>query len=397
MFPYVPLWFTPSASVETEFAYCTCQPGIESALKAEVAARIPAWKFAFSRPGFVTFKLPGTMLASRFEPMRLTFARTIGLSFGRVETDSPALGPLAEKLWEHEATKSLAADGPLALHVWSRDRDIPGENGVEPGPTPETLAAVAAIRRAAPEGALVERGEGEDATTKAKVALDIAMIEPNQWWIGAHTLRSRTDRWPGGVPRLELPAHAVSRAYLKMQEGLRWAGMPARKGDYWLELGCAPGGASQALLDAGMNVVGVDPAEVDPMVAGHPQFEQIRAKSREIGVDEVTDASWITADINVAPQYTLDTVERLVTHDSMHVRGLLLTLKLLSLNLAKPNEVTAMIEQVKAWGFGDVRTRQLAHNRREYCLAAVRSRGQRRVARGKRRTNRKPSTPDSTS
>lgn len=374
---------------ETEFAFCTCQPGIESALKGEVAARIPTWKFAFSRPGFVTFKLPGVMSAERFEPMRLTFARTIGLSFGRVDTEAAEPGPLAELLWQHERTRELIeAHGPMSLHVWSRDGALPGENDVEPGPTPESLAAVAALRDAAPAGALVDRTAEGSEKSGAKTILDIALVEPNQWWIGAHTSRSRTDRWPGGVPSLKLPEHAVSRAYLKMREGLRWAGLPIEKGDYWLELGCAPGGASQALLDVGMQVVGADPADIDPIVAADPGFEHIRARSLEIGVDEVTDVSWIAADINVAPKYTLDTVERIVTNEAMHVRGLLLTLKLLSLNLAKPEEVAEAIARVQSWGFTDVRTRQLAHNRREYCLAAVRTRGQRRMSRNS--NTRKP-------
>ncbi|MEO0530998.1 MAG: hypothetical protein AAF266_10560, partial [Planctomycetota bacterium] len=178
-----------SARLETEFAFCTCQPGIESALKAEVAARIPSWKFAFSRPGFVTFKLPMPMAPQRFEPMRLTFARTIGLSYGRVEADEATPGPLAEKLWAHEATKALASPGTVALHVWSRDQDIPGENGIEPGRSEASLAALEAIRDAAPENALAS-----DAADASRLALDVALVEPNQWWIGAHVLRSRTDR-----------------------------------------------------------------------------------------------------------------------------------------------------------------------------------------------------------
>ncbi|TWT98009.1 putative 23S rRNA ribose 2'-O-ribose methyltransferase [Botrimarina colliarenosi] len=368
-------------AVETEFVYCTCQPGAEPALKGEVAARVPEWKFAFSRPGFVTFKLPAPVSANRFEPMRLTFARTSGLSFGRVEAESADPAALAKLIWEHGAARQLAETGPLALHVWARDTDLPGENNVEPGPNAETFAAVAALREAAPAGALVDRSNEDEKKTASKVAFDVAMVEPNQWWIGAHALRSRVDRWPGGVPRLEAPQHAVSRAYLKMQEGLRWSGIPAQKGDYWIELGCAPGGASQALLDVGMRVVGVDPAEVDPVVLAHPDFEHLNARASEIGVDEVTDAAWITADINCAPQYTLDGVERLVTHPSMHVRGLLLTLKLLSLNLAKPEVIAETIARVRSWGYTDVRTRQLAHNRREYCLAALRTRGQRRVKR----------------
>ncbi|MEQ8847657.1 SAM-dependent methyltransferase [Botrimarina sp.] len=361
---------------DAEFAYCVCQPGAEPALKQEVAARAPAWRFAFSRPGFVTFKLPEPTPPDRFDPMRLTFARAIGLSFGRLDADEADGAAFAARVWAMPAVAELIAAGPVRLQVWRRESQLPGDDGHEPGPTAESLAAMEALRAAAPEGAV---------TSDSRMSLDVALVEPNQWWAGAHAIRSRTDRWAGGTPRVEAPEHAVSRAYLKLKEGLLWSGLPAAPGDYWLELGCAPGGASQALLDAGMRVVGVDPAEVDPIVTAHPDFEHLRARANEIGVDEVTDIAWITSDINAAPDYTLDAVERLVTHPSTHVRGLLLTLKLLGPNLARPEVVAATIGRVRSWGYGEVRTRQLAHNRREYCLAAVRSRGQRRLARGRKR------------
>lgn len=366
---------------EAQFAYCVCQPGAEPALKDEVAARLPAWRFAFSRPGFVTFKLPEPTPPESFDPLRLTFARATGVSFGRFDGDAEDVASLAEQAWAMPAVQEQIAAGPVRLQVWRRDSQLPGDDGVEPGPTPESVAALEALTATAPDGALA---------ADARVSLDVALVEAGQWWVGAHLIRSRTDRWVGGAPRINQPEHAVSRAYLKLKEGLLWSGLPAATGDYWLELGCAPGGASQTLLDAGMRVVGVDPAEVDPIVAAHPNFEHLRARANEIGVDEVTDIAWITSDINAAPDYTLDAVERLVTHPSTQVRGLLLTLKLLGPNLARPEVVAATIERVRSWGYADVRTRQLAHNRREYCLAAVRSRGQRRLARGRKRRGKSP-------
>lgn len=376
-------------SAAAEFAYCVCQPGAEPALKAEVSARVGEWRFAFSRPGFVTFKLPSPVEPYRFEPVRLTFARAVGLSYGRVEAESPEPQELARRLWEHPAMPRLSSLAPLALHVWERDRQLPGEDGVEPGPTAGSLAAVAALRESAPPGVFADHGDGLEGG-RARVALDVALVEPNQWWLGAHALRSRVDRWPGGAPGLELPSHAVSRAYLKMQEGLRWSALPVTKGDVWVEFGCAPGGASQALLEAGMRVVGVDPAEVEPVVVTVPAFRHFRGRSLEVPIEDLAEASWVAVDVNCAPQTTLEAVERLVTHPSTHVRGLLLTLKLLSPHLARPDVIAEIIDVVRSWGFGDVRTRQLAHNRREFCLAAVRSRAQRRIARGRRESLRAP-------
>ncbi|MEO1498867.1 MAG: SAM-dependent methyltransferase [Planctomycetota bacterium] len=379
----------------SDFAYCTCQPGAEPLLKGEVAERLPAWRFAFSRPGFVTFRLPRPADAQRFEPLRLTFARTTGVSLDRVEAAGDDTVAAAAAVWELDRVRQLVADGPVGLHVWRRDAALPGEDGVEPGPTDETRAAYETLVAAAPEGAIAASGEA-----RRRLTLDIAIVDPGKWWVGAHAVRSRTDRWPGGVPPLVAPEHAVSRAYLKMQEGLRWSAPPARKGDKWIELGCAPGGASQALLDAGMRVIGVDPAEVDPIVATHPCFTHLRHRSAEVPLAPLRDAAWLTADVNAAPSYTLNAVESIVTNASTNIRGLVLTMKLLSPELARPERVAEVIDWVRSWGYEDVRTRQLAFNRREYCLAALPSRGQRRMKRRRqqsRPTADQPETPSEAS
>ncbi|TWT40244.1 SAM-dependent methyltransferase [Botrimarina hoheduenensis] len=404
----------------SSFVFCTCQPGAEVALKGEVAARLPEWRFAFSRPGFVTFRLPRETSPERFEPLRLTFARTMGVSLDRLSGSSDDLAGLAQQVWSHPEVLALLNDGPLGLHVWRRDEALPGEHGIEPGPGAESNAALEALRVAAPAGALLSdtlkknlaEADGiesddeplEAATTDAaatpkrrtRLALDVALVEPNQWWIGAHALRSRTDRWPGGVPRLQLPGHAVSRAYLKLQEGLRWSAIPARKGDVWIELGCAPGGASQALLDAGMRVIGVDPAEVDPVVLAEPGFTHVRHRSAETPFQPLLGAQWLTADVNAAPSYTLNAVESIVTNESMRIRGLLLTIKLLNPELARPERVAEVIDWIRSWGYTDVRARQLAFNRREYCVAALPSRGQRRMKR-KRAVRENRTSPPTTS
>jgi 23S rRNA (cytidine2498-2'-O)-methyltransferase len=84
---------------------------------------------------------------------------------------------------------------------------------------------------------------------------------------------------------------------------------------------------------------------------------------------EFRGVRWLTADINVAPVCTLDTVESIVTHPAVKIEGLLLTLKLLEWTLAE--EVPAYLDRVRSWGYGRVAARQLSHNRQEICVAAV--------------------------
>ncbi len=143
-----------------------------------------------------------------------------------------------------------------------------------------------------------------------------------------------------------------------------------KRGDTIAEIGSAPGGASQAFLEKGLKVVGIDPAVMDERVAAHPKFTHIRKRGHEVRRREFRGVRWLTADINVAPQYTLDAVEAIVTYRDLKIEGLLLTLKLLEWKLA--DEVPTYLERVRSWGYRHVAARQLSHNRQEICVKAIR-------------------------
>jgi 23S rRNA (cytidine2498-2'-O)-methyltransferase len=265
------------------------------------------------------------------------------------------------------------------VHSWERDPAAPGDRDFEPGSTPLAAEAEQALRDAAPADALPGAARVGHVSPRNRWVLDAVLVEPNRWFRGCHRTTSRTASWPGGVPPLELPEHAVSRAYLKMAEALAWSDLPMSRGEHVVELGCAPGGASQALLDAGLFVTGVDPAEVDEAVLSNPRFNHVRSRVAKAPKRLFRGAHWLAADMNVAPKYTLDAVESVVKHKDASIRGLLLTLKLADWNLV--DELPACVERVRSWGYKDVRLRHLAFNRQEICLAALRSRAQRRVLR----------------
>ncbi|MCA9211774.1 MAG: hypothetical protein KDB27_01820, partial [Planctomycetales bacterium] len=74
--------------MESEFLFVCCQVGAEPALKSEIGRNSPNLRFAFSRPGFVTFKNAGENKMTPHVELRSVFARTFGLSLGRVEGDN---------------------------------------------------------------------------------------------------------------------------------------------------------------------------------------------------------------------------------------------------------------------------------------------------------------------
>jgi 23S rRNA (cytidine2498-2'-O)-methyltransferase len=372
-----------------QFLFAVCQHGAEGALKRELAVRAPQLRPPFSRPRYVTFKFDEPCAEPEKFSLPSVFARTSGFSLGSVKGER--LHELARQVWELPDVVGLLQSTPIAgLHVWQRDEREPGDRGFEPGPTALAEEAEAALRDAAPIHALPEdaarQGHG---IPRNRWVLDVTLIEPGQWFVGCHRTTSRVAVWPGGVPPIEMPEHAVSRAYLKMAEALEWSSLPMSMGERVVELGSAPGGASQALLDAGLEVIGVDPAEMDESVLANPRFTHVRSRTVETSRKVFRHVQWLAADMNVAPRYTLDAVEAVVTHPGIHIRGMLLTLKLPEWELAA--ELPAYVERVRGWGYKDVRLRQLAFNRQEICLAALRSRSQRRVLRsaGKQREPRR--------
>ncbi len=346
------------------FLFLTCQVGAEGAIKRELARLWPEFRFAYSRPGFLTFKLPAdTALADDFD-LHSIFARSYGFSIDK------ARGSTTDELVA-AALRLISGRGFDRLHVFQRDTAAPGDHDFEPGFSSSSREAEAALRRAwalqmlapPPERRLAAPGE---------TVLDCVLVEPNEWWVGWHRARGWASRRPGGLSRLRLPQDAVSRAYLKMEEALRWSRLPIAPGQRAVELGCSPGGSCQALLRRQLHVTGIDPAEMHPAVLAEPHFTHVRKRAADVRRRDFRGVDWLLADMNVAPAYTLDTVEAIVRHPSVRVRGLLLTLKLIDWKLAE--EVPVFLERIRSWGFPYVRARQLQYNRQEFCVAALRRR-----------------------
>jgi len=85
-----------------------------------------------------------------------------------------------------------------------------------------------------------------------------------------------------------LPDDAPSRAWLKVEQALAWAGWD--QADRWigksaLELGSAPGGISLALVRRGLQVDAVDPAPMNPAVLAEigPGGAMVRHLKQPVG------------------------------------------------------------------------------------------------------------------
>ncbi len=349
----------------TTFLFAACQPGSEAALKGDVARRDPTLRFAFSRPGFVTFRVADDAADDSSPALRSAFARTWGYSLGKVV----GAKELARDLWRLVAAES-ASHGIAQfrhLHVWEREAALPGDEGFDP----------AAVTRAQEAGALL-LAQGPKSSTAPSLnaevpagdaVLDCVLVEPHEWWVGWHHADSPETRWPGGVPRLSAPPNMISRAYLKIEEALRWSELPIGSGDRCVEIGSAPGGSCAALLERRCIVTGIDTAEMDPSVLANPRFTHVRGRARDVPHTAFRRARWLMSDTNVAPKHTLDTVEAIVNARDVRLKGLVLTLKLTDPRLAA--ELPLFHKRIRGWGYQHVRARQLAFNRQEVCVVAT--------------------------
>lgn len=356
---------SPQPSVG-QFVFVCCQVGVERVLKHDVARRHPSLVFAFSRPGFVTFKRQGDVPIERIDS---PFARTFGYSMATIKDEADPVEAVAAAMAQH------ATESPFQhLHVWARDRGVPGEKKFEPFVTPEFQQIGQRIKAAAGD---VISGEVNHKARAGERIADVVVVDADNWFVGFHHASTVPTCWPGGIPALKPHKAMVSRAYLKMEEALKWSRLPVKPGDLCVELGSSPGGSCQALLERGLHVIGIDPAIMDKLVLEHPNFTHVRARAADLKRKEFANVRWLMTDANIAPANTLDAVEHIVTNRRVNIPGMLLTLKLLDWSMAE--EIDGYLDRIRSWGYRHVRARQLAFNRREICVLAARSKGKMRI------------------
>ncbi len=321
----------------TDFAFATCLPGLEPALKREVARDRAELRFAYSRPGLITFKAAGVIDPDEVSPTG--FAWVWGRSLGAARTPE-------------EAAHQLGYLGAKRLHVFAREPEA--EVDLTPWRTP--IAKTLAI----PDGAALP----------GELVADVIVAANEPAWLGLHVADAYHSPYPGGAIPVAIPADAPSRAYAKIVEAIEWAKLPIAAGHVALEIGCAPGGAALALARRGVEVWGVDSAELAPQVRAEPLVHHLKLKVGALRWEQLPPrVDWLLVDVNLAPQVALHEVARLVPKLRATLRGAVFTLKLNE--WAFVDALPALGERIRAMGFASVRLRHLPSNRREIAAVAL--------------------------
>lgn len=318
-----------------DFAFASCLPGVEPAIKLEVERDRPDLKFAFSRPGLLTFK--SSRALGPDDPPGSVFARVWGRSIGPI-TDPAAVAA------------QLAALGATRVHAYSRDPEQPAE-----------LARWAEI---GPGGAAQPGELVADLIVPPGPASDEAA------WLGLHRHDPSRPPFAGGTFGVEVPPDAPSRAFAKIEEAIAWARLPMVAGQVALEIGAAPGGAVLALARRGLTVWGVDTGELAPQVLALPGVHHLAKKVGAVRWEELPPRiDWLLVDVNLAPQVALHEISRLMPRLRPTLRGAVITLKMNDWSFV--TELPKLVARIRELGLPDVRLRHLPANRREVCAVAL--------------------------
>lgn len=338
------------------FLWVTHQVATTRWLKTELATAAPHYRFAFARPGLTTFKVDGPLVG-----MPTAFARAWGRSLGRATTPAEVLAAIAPEV-----------TGPVRLHVFERDIDVPVDEQDAAVRGTRAAAVEAALRAHAPTAFLPEaRARAGDRVVDVIVPHGREPDEP--WLVGVHDHDKRHGPWPGGVQHVPPPPEAPSRAWCKIEEALRWADLEPQPRDIAVEIGSSPGGASYALLARGLDVHGIDPGVMHPDVLGFEGPHGNRFVHHHMPAAEVERRNlphryqWLLLDVNLAPMVALRYVERFVALAHGGLCGAVLTLKLNDDGVFAA--LPRLLERVRKLGPSQVRVTQLPSHRSE--VAAI--------------------------
>lgn len=355
----------PASAMPGAFLLCGCQPGAEAAVHGRQELVLPGLSRAAWRRGVVTFRLPPGVEPPGDVERNLVFARCAIRSLGQVAGET--LPELAAK------ARELAGEAAwTVVHAWPRD--------------PRSRVPVAEAAAAVSEACGIEMPPGSVAPVGGLV-LDCVLDSERRWWVGWHRPLTPSSRWPGGFYPVALAPGAVSRAWLKLDEAIASFGLRFTPGERAIELGAAPGGACQRLLEAGLDVVGVDAALVDATVAAHPRFTQWRMRARDVQLRRFQGCDWLLTDMNIDPRSTMAALDRVVTAPGVRLRGIIATLKMP--DWSRAGELPGWLDTVRGWGY-EPAARQLSTGGREVCVVAMAAEPHGRIRRSARAATRRP-------
>lgn len=298
----------------SQFYYFLCNEGSEAFLKEEIKCFYPDLTFAYSTKGFVTFK-ENRHLKNK---LQVTFARHFGEYIGRGHES------VMQKEFAALSGKKIAYN-------------INGE---------------------------IIKSENLDFDD---VVYELIHLSSDVVYLGKFKIENERDKIIGGFQSMEIPELAPSRAYLKIIQGARSAGINFQSGQRAIEIGSSPGGATYALLTMGLEVIGVDPGKMDKICLENKHFIHHEIPIQEFKVETIKQPiDWFLVDMNLAPEATIRECEKVLATIKSSLRGGFITLKMTKQSLV--SKLPFYRKLLERLGFKVVFTTQLPAHKQEFLM-----------------------------
>jgi 23S rRNA (cytidine2498-2'-O)-methyltransferase len=222
--------------------------------------------------------------------------------------------------------------------------------------------------------AIAEETGAVESIKKPQVVVSL-LCTMEKAYLGISLTKDNLSDWPGGARHFAQTTEQISRAEFKLLEALEVFGVTLSSQGLALDLGAAPGGWTRLLLEAGMNVVAVDPAKLDDRLSRQPHLEHYRGYA-EVYLQEKIKRhrkfDIITNDMRMDAREAA----RLLVEASKCLRTDGFIISVLKLPHARPeidplknvNEALRLLSK----HFGIVHARQLFHNRQEVTVFSAR-------------------------
>ncbi|MCU6708191.1 SAM-dependent methyltransferase [Paenibacillus sp. J5C_2022] len=169
--------------------------------------------------------------------------------------------------------------------------------------------------------------------------------------------------WPGGAIRFKREEGQISRAKFKLLEAERTFGLDYGAYRHALDIGAAPGGWTSLLLERGLQVTAVDPAELHHSLRNHPDLVHLKRNAADVSLAPrtfdllVCDMSWSPI---LMTKLILDLKDALAPYATA-----VITVKLMH---RKPMGTIREVKERLGTAFEVLRAKQLFHNRDEITL-----------------------------
>lgn len=194
-------------------------------------------------------------------------------------------------------------------------------------------------------------------------------VKSGEHWQGERAVRSYLQDRPMDAKDFVVSDKVVSRTYYKTAQAFEL--LPPQTFKSGLEIGCAPGGSVSFLLEQGLKVTGIDPAEMDQRLLEHAQFTHLQWPIQRLQAPEILgykDIDLLSVDLNLPPDQSLDEVLRFVPHLQSLKRMLMI------FKVSKPSDLSRMqgwLSRVHSAGAREAFFLHLPSHRHETLMVAT--------------------------